>query len=427
MIVRPTEPVRRDVRHRVGAARVPQGASRHDCVRRGVAGPERDLPRVDRRARARDGDVHRPACRSGRGSISRSARSRTIPVTFRVSAAAERQRAGDPLLERHGHDAASLGADGRSTSPRFAGQTVTLALLAGVAVEPGRSDSGARRSSACRTPAARIRRRVGARRGTPRGVILIQADTLRRDHLDAYGYSRETAPTLKRLAGEGVAVQATTPTQATWTKVSTPSLMTSLYPVDARRRRLHRSSAGVRQHPGGVVTGPPATRRSRSSSVLFTGQFTNLHQGFEELHEDGSLPTPGSSKTAREFVDRLPGWLETHRDGRSSCSSTSSIRTTPTSRARRTTRCGPIPAHKEEHEQQAKEVTQVHQGPAAAAVRHAVARRAAEGRLRSGTRTSSTTATGTTARSARMDVEIGRLVERLRAARPRRRARCSCS
>jgi arylsulfatase A-like enzyme len=50
------------------------------------------------------------------------------------------------------------------------------------------------------------------------------------------------------------------------------------------------------------------------SSVLFVGKFTNLHQGFEELHEDGSLPDQRSSKTAREYVDRLSSWLEAHRD-----------------------------------------------------------------------------------------------------------------
>ena len=53
------------------------------------------------------------------------------------------------------------------------------------------------------------------------------------------------------------------------------------------------------------------------SSVSFTGQFTNLHQGFEEVHESESAAGragPRGSKTAREFVDRLTEWLEDHRD-----------------------------------------------------------------------------------------------------------------
>src|SRR5258706_8998393 len=53
------------------------------------------------------------------------------------------------------------------------------------------------------------------------------------------------------------------------------------------------------------------------SSVAFTGKFTNLHQGFEELHESESTvgrAGPRGAKTAREFVDRLVGWLDDHRD-----------------------------------------------------------------------------------------------------------------
>ena len=61
----------------------------------------------------------------------------------------------------------------------------------------------------------------------PQGVILIVADTLRRDHLDAYGYDRETAPLLNQVAANGVLFRDTV-AQATWTKVSVPSILTSL-------------------------------------------------------------------------------------------------------------------------------------------------------------------------------------------------------
>jgi len=53
------------------------------------------------------------------------------------------------------------------------------------------------------------------------------------------------------------------------------------------------------------------------SSVSFTGQFTNLHQGFEELHESESTAGragPRGSKTSREYVDRLVEWLDHHHD-----------------------------------------------------------------------------------------------------------------
>jgi arylsulfatase A-like enzyme len=50
---------------------------------------------------------------------------------------------------------------------------------------------------------------------------------------------------------------------------------------------------------------------------MFTGQFTNLHQGFEELHELTSVADsagPYTSKTAREYVDRASDWIERHKD-----------------------------------------------------------------------------------------------------------------
>ena len=233
------------------------------------------------------------------------------PVTFRISASANGK--GDPLLERtittpHRWEPTAIDLS------KYAGQTVTLACTL---ASPAAGTLGFWGSPVIRTRSTAPARASGgvsaAPASRPRGVILIQADTLRRDHLDAYGYSRETAPTIKKLAGEGTLFKNYT-TQATWTKVSTPTLMTSLYP----------SSHGVADFfdhlPASANTLADSFRAAgyatvSFSSVLFTGQFTNLHKGFEELHEDGSVAVPGSSKTSREFVDRLAAWLETHRDG----------------------------------------------------------------------------------------------------------------
>jgi arylsulfatase A-like enzyme len=149
-------------------------------------------------------------------------------------------------------------------------------------------------------------------KAAPRGVILIVADTLRRDHLNFYGYDRETAPFLTSMANGGARFNDAL-TQATWTKVSAPSIMTSLYP----------SAHGVKEFtdrlPAAANTMAEVFRGAgyatvSYSSVLFTGKFTNLHQGFEELHESTSVSNPESSKTAREYVDRLTAWVEQHRD-----------------------------------------------------------------------------------------------------------------
>jgi arylsulfatase A-like enzyme len=231
------------------------------------------------------------------------------PITFRVSVARAGSTAddpGEPLLE-HTVTTPYRWEDRAVDLGRFAGQSVRVSMSLASPEKKALGFWGA--------PVIRNRRppptpaRAGAR---PRGVILIQADTLRRDHLDAYGYSRETAPTLRRLASEGIRFDNYT-VQATWTKVSTPSLMTSLYPTS------HGVTDFYHHLPASAHTLAESYRDAgyatvSFASVLFTGQFSNLHQGFEELHEDGSISTPGSSKTAREYVDRLRGWLERHRD-----------------------------------------------------------------------------------------------------------------
>ncbi len=101
--------------------------------------------------------------------------------------------------------------------------------------------------------------------------------------------------------------------QATWTKVSVPSIFTSRYPL----------SHGVHQ----IADRLPASAETLAevfrdagyatlglSSIPFTGRMTNLHQGYEEFHESASLPRNGNAKTARVYVDRLLAWLERHRD-----------------------------------------------------------------------------------------------------------------
>jgi arylsulfatase A-like enzyme len=146
----------------------------------------------------------------------------------------------------------------------------------------------------------------------PQGVILIMVDTLRSDHLDAYGYQRPTAPNLSALAAGGARF-ADGVAQATWTKVSTPSILTALYPTS------HGVLEFTDRLPASAVTMAEVFRQAgyatlSFSSVLFTGKFTNLHQGFEELHESASVSDDIGAKTARTYTDRLLPWLDEHRE-----------------------------------------------------------------------------------------------------------------
>ncbi len=148
----------------------------------------------------------------------------------------------------------------------------------------------------------------------PKGVILIVADTLRPDHLNAWGYERPTAPTLAALAAEGTRF-ADNISQGSWTKVAVPSLLTSLYA----------STHGIydipHKIPASVTTVTEVFREAgyatfHTSSVTFSGKNSNLHQGVEVLHERESLDDLGDyrSKTSRTYVDRLLPWLDDHSE-----------------------------------------------------------------------------------------------------------------
>ncbi len=148
----------------------------------------------------------------------------------------------------------------------------------------------------------------------PQGVIFIVADTLRRDHLDAYGYERATAPTVRWFAENGILFRDNI-SQGTWTKVSVSSILTSLYPT------THGIKDMPDRMPAGVETLAEAYRSAgyatfATSSVPFTGKLTNLHQGVEVLHESSSVPEldHSGSKTSRTYTDRLLEWLDMHHE-----------------------------------------------------------------------------------------------------------------
>ena len=239
-----------------------------------------------------------------------------LPVTFQVEASRPDGSATTRLLAQT-LTTAERWERRRLDLAAFAGETMRLSLslaadtdgAIGLWGSPVVRNDGARPAAVDQGSSASSAGSLGVR---PRGVILIQVDTLRRDHLDLYGYERETAPVLSRFAAEGATFRRTT-AQATWTKVSTPSTLTSLYPLShgvrnfADRLPASAETLAEQYRAAGYAT-------LAYSSVPFTGQFSNMHQGFEELHESSSVDATPSSKTAREYVDRLSGWLGRHRD-----------------------------------------------------------------------------------------------------------------
>jgi len=201
----------------------------------------------------------------------------------------------------------------------WSGRTVTLRLR-GEAVEPGtlmywggpvvrvRGDQ----PSVERPSMARAA--LSNQHAPPSKIIFILADTLRRDRLPWYGGERDNAPVLSRIAEQGM-VFTHNVSQATWTKVSVPSILTSLYPS------THGLVNTPDRLPSSVTTLAEALRGAgyatyATSSVPFTGKLTNLHQGVETLSERGSIgDLPHSeAKTSRTYIDRLLPWIDSHAE-----------------------------------------------------------------------------------------------------------------
>ncbi|MBW2267716.1 MAG: sulfatase [Deltaproteobacteria bacterium] len=62
-------------------------------------------------------------------------------------------------------------------------------------------------------------------------VVFVVIDTLRADHLDVYGYGRETSPNLAALASQGIRFEKVL-AQSSWTKTSMASLWTGAQPLN---------------------------------------------------------------------------------------------------------------------------------------------------------------------------------------------------
>src|SRR6266536_2450892 len=65
----------------------------------------------------------------------------------------------------------------------------------------------------------------------PPDVLLVTIDTLRADHVGAYGYTAGATPTLDRLAREGVLVEDAV-AQVPMTRPSHASILTGRYPFE---------------------------------------------------------------------------------------------------------------------------------------------------------------------------------------------------
>lgn len=131
-------------------------------------------------------------------------------------------------------------------------------------------------------------------------VLVYLVDTLRSDHLGVYGYDRDTSPNLDAFARDAVVFdRAYTP--SAWTKPSTASLLSGLYP-----RRHGGISRADRIADGVQLAGSYLSPAGYTSAAFMTNPNTTALWGFDrgfDVFED--IFHPGAETRADEVVDRV--------------------------------------------------------------------------------------------------------------------------
>ncbi len=135
-------------------------------------------------------------------------------------------------------------------------------------------------------------------------VILYLIDTLRADHLGAYGYGRPTSPNIDRFAADAVLFENAR-AQSSWTRPAVASLLTGLRPrahgVNRRRDALSSS----------FDTLPELLARQGYDTAAFVtngnaGPDFGLDQGFDHFRY---LRESGETAERHQLSDSLNQWL----------------------------------------------------------------------------------------------------------------------
>lgn len=147
-----------------------------------------------------------------------------------------------------------------------------------------------------------------------RNLVLIVLDTVRRDHLSAYGYERPTSPTLDRLVAQGTRFDRAWSTSC-WTLPAHASMFTGLLPPDHGAGQTHLSLRGrppllasLLQDAGYQTVG--------FSNNPWVSQATGLAGGFDRFDElwREKLPFYGSFLGQHKTVDAVEDWFENQWD-----------------------------------------------------------------------------------------------------------------
>jgi arylsulfatase A-like enzyme len=130
-------------------------------------------------------------------------------------------------------------------------------------------------------------------------IVLVTIDSLRADHLSCFGYNRDVSPVIDDLAADGLSFDAYA--NATWTRASFPSIITSTYPLEyGGFEYLSDSRTTV-----GTALSRSGHRTAAFHSNLWLSRDYNYDRGFDHFYDSKSDPT---------LLSRLRTWVKLNLD-----------------------------------------------------------------------------------------------------------------
>lgn len=146
----------------------------------------------------------------------------------------------------------------------------------------------------------------------PKRVVLLVIDTLRRDHVGAYGYEKNTTPHLDSLAKEGVLFKDAY-SNCSWTQPSMASLFTGAYPLVHKVTEPPDSEfVAAAVLPPGVTTMAEFLKAEGMTTHAVSSQpwcndLSGFDQGFDGFEK---VSTILDTREAEKVMDQSLEWLE---------------------------------------------------------------------------------------------------------------------
>jgi arylsulfatase A-like enzyme len=143
-------------------------------------------------------------------------------------------------------------------------------------------------------------------------VVLVTLDTLRADHLGAYGYPRKVSPFIDELAERGVVFERAYAAMST-TGPSHATMFTGLYPL---QHRVQKNGQGL---PDAFVTLAEMLSDRGFDTAAFVSSRASLRSGHLDrgfrVYDEPRRAVAVPYRPADETVDAAVAWLEGRSDG----------------------------------------------------------------------------------------------------------------